>query len=80
MCKECASVYGVKGDVLDYFDATRSLRPDNMYDMLERVLTLTMRLVICESHKQKHRTIQEINDELKLLCVGEKDEANKPLP
>ncbi|XP_049328494.1 uncharacterized protein LOC125787802 isoform X1 [Astyanax mexicanus] len=78
-----AALYGVHGtckfDMLDYFDVTSCLPPDIMHDLLEGVLPLVMKLVICEAHKQKHITIQEINNELKSMTIGKNDRANKPV-
>lgn len=81
--KENAALYGVCGpsplDALGYFDVTKSLPPDIMHDMLEGVVPLTMKHVICEAHKQMHITIAELNEELQKFCIGQNDKANKPV-
>ncbi len=52
--KEDAALYGVHGtssfEALGYFDVTKSMPQDIMHDMLEGVLPLTMKHVICEAH------------------------------
>lgn len=81
--KENSALYGVRCtspfNALGYFDVTKSLPPDVMHDMLEGVLPLTMKHVICQAHRQKHITIAELNEELQKFCIGQNDKANKPV-
>lgn len=76
-------MYGVHGtssfDALGYFDVTKSLPPDIMHDILEGVVPLTMKHVICKAHRQNHITITELNEELQKFCIGQNDKANKPV-
>lgn len=57
--------YGVNGpspfSELNYFDVTKAFPPDIMHDLLEGVFPLVLKLVVCQAHKEKHITIQEIN-------------------
>lgn len=82
--KQSAVLYGVNGnctfDALPYFDVTKCFPPDVMHDLLEGVLPLVMKLVICKAHNQKHITISELNDELKNVNIGKNDRRNKPVP
>lgn len=59
---------------------TKCLPPDVMHVLLEGVLPLAMKLVICKAHNQKHITIHEINDELKNVNIWKNDRPNKPVP
>lgn len=45
--------------------------------MLEGVLPLLRKMVICKAHNQKHMTIREMNNKLK---NGKNDRTNKPVP
>lgn len=82
--KQNAALYGVYGnctfDALPYFDVTKCLPPDVMHDLLEGVMPLVMKLVICKAHNQKHITIHEINDELKNVNIGKNDRPNRSVP
>ncbi|XP_035989246.1 uncharacterized protein LOC110368027 isoform X1 [Fundulus heteroclitus] len=77
------ATYGVNSsspfDTLRYFDVTKSLPPDIMHDLLEGVIPLVMKLVICKAQTEKHITIKEINEELQKICIGQNDKANKPV-
>lgn len=66
-------------DKLHYFDVTKALPPDIMHDLLEGVIPLVMKLVICKAQTEKHITIKEINEELQKICIGQTDKANKPV-
>ncbi|KAJ7998220.1 hypothetical protein DPEC_G00220330 [Dallia pectoralis] len=66
-------------NVLPYFDVTKSLPPDIMHDMLEGVIPLVLKLVLCQAHKEKHISIQEVNEELQRMTIGQNDRANKPV-
>ena len=48
-----------------------------MHDLLEGVIHLVMKLVICKALSEKHITINEINDELKHINLGKNDRQNK---
>ena len=76
-------MYAVHGncafDVLPYFDVIKCLPPDVMHDLLEGVIPLVMKLVICKAHTEKHITINEVNDELKHINLGKNDRQNKPV-
>ena len=65
--------YGVSGpsplSELNYFDVTKA--PDIMHDLLEGVIPLVLKIVVCQAHKEKHITIQEINEELQHLAIGQ---------
>jgi len=58
---------------------TKCLPPDVMHDLLEGVIPLVMKLVICKAHTEKHITINEVNDELKHINLGKNDRQNKPV-
>lgn len=77
------STYGVYSsspfDELHYFDVTKSLPPDIMHDLLEGVIPLVMKLVISKAHTEKHITINEINEELQKIHIGQNDKTNKPV-
>lgn len=77
------STYGVNGssplNELKYFDVTKTFPPDIMHDLLEGVIPLTIKLVVCQAHKEKHVTIQEINEELQQLSIGQNDAKNRPV-
>lgn len=49
------------------------------YVMLEGVIPLVMKLVICKAQTKKHITIKEINEELQKISIGQNDKANKPV-
>lgn len=80
---ENKGMYGVCGgcvfDQLDYFDVTTSLPPDVRHDFLEGVAPLVLRLVVYKAHQEKHITIQELNDELRKMSIGQNDKTNKPV-
>lgn len=65
-------------DELSYFDVTKGLPPDVMHDLLEGVMPLLVKLVLCKAHREKHITIQEINAELSQFAIGQNDRKNKP--
>ncbi len=75
--------YGVTGasplSELNYFDVTKALPHDIMHDLLEGVIPLVLKLVVCQAHKEKHITIQEINEELQHLAIGQNDKKNRPV-
>ncbi len=64
---------------LNYFDVTQAFPPDIMHDLLEGVIPLIIKLVLSWAHKEKHITIQELNDELQQLSIGQNDKKNKPV-
>lgn len=64
---------------LAYFDTTKSFPPDIMHDLLEGVIPLVLRLVLTQAHREKHITIDEVNEELKKMSFGQNDTANKPV-
>lgn len=64
---------------LNYFDVTQAFPPDIMHDLLEGVIPLVIKLVLSWAHKEKHITIQELNDELQQLSIGQNDKKNKPV-
>ncbi|KAF1391041.1 hypothetical protein PFLUV_G00064480 [Perca fluviatilis] len=74
---EHKATYGVNGpsplNELKYFDVTKGFPPDIMHDLLEGVVPLTVKLVVCQAHKEKHITIQEMNEELQQLHIGQND-------
>lgn len=76
------AVYGVERicpfDELSYFDVTKGLPPDLMHDLLEGVIPLVVKLVLCKAHRDKHMTIQEVNAEISQFSLGQNDRANKP--
>lgn len=77
------TIYGVNSscpfDRLSYFSVTQALPPDVMHDLLEGVVPLVMKLVICKAHTEKHITIREINEELQKMPIGQNDKTNKPV-
>lgn len=80
---ELKKAYGVTGPCpfseLKYFDTTTAFPPDIMHDILEGVVPVILKLVICQSHKEKLITIPEINSELQHLAIGQNDLKNKPV-
>ena len=42
-----------------------------MHDLIEGVVMLIVKLVLCQAHKQTHITIQEINEELQQVVIGQ---------
>lgn len=64
---------------MHYFDVTGALPPDIMHDLLEGVIPLVMKLVIGKAYTEKHITIQEINEELQKIHIGQNDKENKPV-
>ena len=50
-----------------------------MHDFLEGVASLVLRLVVCKAHQEKHITIQELNEELRKMSIGQNDRTNKPV-
>ncbi len=72
-CIEDQRMYGVNYpspfNELNYFDVTQAFPPDIMHDLLEGVIPLIIKLVLSWAHKEKHITIQELNDELQQLSL-----------
>lgn len=50
-----------------------------MHDLLEGVIPLIIKLVLSWAHKEKHITIQELNNELQQLSIGQNDKKNTPV-
>lgn len=64
---------------LNYFEVTKTFPPDLMHDLLEGVIPLIIKLVLSWAHREKHITIQEVNNELEKLSIGQNDKRNKPV-
>jgi len=77
-----ASAYGVSGEAafhhLDSFDATHSLPPDCMHDILEGVIPITLRMCLRGLIKSKFFTVKTLNERLRRFHFGSTDSANVP--